>query len=172
MIWSICLEASLISCIDVTISCIFSLLSHMAVPSSSTLPLIFLALFEFCSTCSETPATVAVSSSTTAACLVAPSARSFELAATCSDALETSLDTFWIPFMVTAILFSNSINEFKIPTKSPFHSTSGCASKFPSAKSFIALSISSTYEPRIRIDFLMLCANLPISSSEWYSSAL
>ena len=45
-------------------------------------------------------------------------------------------------------------------------------SRIEAAKSFIDLSISSTYEPRIRIDFLMLCANLPISSSEWYSSAL
>ncbi len=70
-------EASFISCIDATISCIFPLLSQIAPPSSSTFPLISFALFEFCSTCSETPATVAVSSSSTAARLVAPSTRSF-----------------------------------------------------------------------------------------------
>ena len=40
---------------------------EMAFPSSSTLPLIAFADCEFFSTCSETPATVAVSSSTTAA---------------------------------------------------------------------------------------------------------
>ena len=46
---------------------ILPLLSEMAFPSSSTLPLIAFADCEFFSTCSETPATVAVSSSTTAA---------------------------------------------------------------------------------------------------------
>ena len=55
----------------------------------------------------------------------APSARSLELDATWSAALETSLETFLIPLIVSAILFSNDMKEFKIPTKSPFHSTSG-----------------------------------------------
>ena len=67
MILSISWDALLISCMDVTISCILPLLSQMEVPSLSTLPLISLAVCEFDSTCSDTPATVAVNSSTTAA---------------------------------------------------------------------------------------------------------
>ena len=144
MILSISFDAPLISFMESTISLILPLLSRMAFPSSSTLPLISFAVFEFFSTCSETPSTVAVSSSTTAAWFVAPSARSLELAATCSAALETSSETCWIPFIVSAMLSSNNIKEFRIPTKSPFHSTSGCTSKFPSANIFIARPISST----------------------------
>ena len=70
------------------------------------------------------------------------------------------------------MLFWNSIKDCKIPTKSPLHSTSGCTSKLPSENCFMERSISSTYVPRIWMDLRMLCASLPISSSEWYSSWL
>ena len=144
IILSISLEASLISFMESTISCILPLLSKIAFPSSPTFPLISFADWAFCATWSATFVTVAVSSSTTAAWLVAPSARSLELAATCSAPSDTSLDALWMPLTVSAMLFSNAIKESKIPIKSPFHSTSGCTSKLPSDNNFIARPISST----------------------------
>ena len=166
MIFPICSDASLISLIDCTISCILPLPVAISVPSSSTLLLIFLADSAFCETSSDTSVIVAASSCVILACSVAPSARFVELSDTCSEPLATSSATLWIPLTVVAILSSNIINESKIPLKSPFHSTSGCTSKLPFENSPIALEISSTYEPRIRMDLRILCAKRPTSSSE------
>ena len=166
IILSICIDESLISSMDWTISCILESFSKIWSPSSTTFVLISLAVSELCLTCSETFSTVAVNSSTDAAWFVAPSANSVDPADTCSAPPDTWLEACCIPFTIFAILFSKSIKECKIPIKSPFHSTLGCTSKFPSENSFIARSISSTYEPRIRIDLRILCANRPISSSE------
>ena len=144
IIFSICMDASLISSIDFTISRILALFSKISSPSATTFVLILLAACEFCWTCSETFSTVAVSSSTAAAWFVAPSASSVAPDDTCSAPPDTWSETVCIPFTIAAILSSNAIKEFRIPTKSPFHSTFGCTSKFPSENSFIARSISST----------------------------
>ena len=144
IIFSISMDAWLISPIDSTISCIFWLLPIISCPSSSTLLLISSALSAFCDTCSDTEESVTVKSLVIAVCSAAPWASPAELPATCWESYDTRSATRWIPFTVSAMLCSNCIRESRMFLKSPFHSTDGRTSKLPFENSCIIFEISST----------------------------